>query len=120
MERIWIALGAVAGLTGVAMAALAAHGLGWLDPRALGMVNSAVQIQGWHAGALVLAGVWARRGGLAAHFAGAAFALGTALFCLAVYLQALGALALGPVAPIGGGLLMLGWVSLGISAFTAR
>jgi len=81
LDRLWIVLGALTGLTGVAMAALAAHGLSWLDPAALRMVNSAVQVQGWHAPALVLAGVWARRGGGFAHLAGAAFALGTLLFC---------------------------------------
>jgi uncharacterized membrane protein YgdD (TMEM256/DUF423 family) len=117
---VWIVLGALAGLTGVAMAALAAHGLSWLDPAALRMVNSAVQIQGWHAPALVLVGVWARRGGLLAHLAGAAFAAGTLLFCAAVTLLALRGVSLGLVAPTGGVLLMLGWALLGLSALSAR
>ena len=120
LDRLWIVLGALTGLTGVAMAALAAHGLSWLDPAALRMVNSAVQVQGWHAPALVLAGVWARRGGPFAHLAGAAFAFGTLLFCAAVYSLALRGLSLGLGAPAGGVLLMLGWALLGLSALRAR
>jgi uncharacterized membrane protein YgdD (TMEM256/DUF423 family) len=120
LDRLWIVLGALAGLTGVAMAAVAAHGLSALDPAALRMVDSAVQVQGWHAPALVLAGIWARRGGALAHLAGAAFALGTLAFCAAVYLLALRGLSLGLVAPTGGVLLMLGWALLGLSALHAR
>ena len=78
MHRIWIALGSLAGLSGVAMAAYAAHGLpGRLTPDALEMVRSGAQMQLWHALALVLCGVWAAgRGGALADWAGAAFVLG--------------------------------------------
>lgn len=119
-DRLWIVLGALTGLTGVAMAAVAAHGLSQLEPAALRMVNSAVQMQGWHAPALVLAGIWARRGGLFAHLAGAAFGLGIVLFCGAVYSLALRGVSWGLVAPAGGSLLMLGWALLGVSALRAR
>ncbi len=120
LDRLWIALGGLTGLTGVAMAALAAHGLSRLDPAALRMVNSAVQMQAWHAPALVLAGIWAPRGGLLAQLAGAAFGLGILLFCGAVYSLALAGVSLGLVAPTGGVLLMLGWALLGLSALQAR
>ena len=120
LDRLWILLGALAGLGGVAMAAVAAHGLSGLDPAALRAVNSGVQMQGWHAPALVLAGVWARRGGVFAHLAGASFALGILLFCGAVYSLGLGGLSWGAVAPTGGVLLMLGWAMLGVSALRAR
>lgn len=120
LTRLWILLGALAGLTGVAMAALAAHGLSGLDPAALRMVNSAVQMQGWHAPALVLAGIWAPRGGLFAQLAGAAFALGLLLFCGAVYSLALRGVSWGLVAPTGGTLLMVGWLLLGVSALRPR
>ena len=118
MHRVWIALGALAGLTAVAMAAYAAHGLpGRADPAALEMVRSGLQMQGWHALALVLCGVWASRaGGIAAHLAGAAFALGLIAFCGGVYALALGGVRLGPLAPAGGMLLMAGWALLGVSA----
>lgn len=120
LERLWIVLGAVTGLTGVGLAALVAHGLSGLDPAALRMVNSAVQIQGWHAPVLVLCGVWAGRGGPFAQLAGAAFALGTATFCAGVYALALGGVSLGLLTPTGGVLLMLGWALLAVSALRAR
>jgi uncharacterized membrane protein YgdD (TMEM256/DUF423 family) len=120
LERLWIVLGALVGLTGVAMAALAAHAFTGLDPAAMRMVNSAVLIQGWHAPALVLVGVWAGRGGGLAHLAGAAFAVGTLLFSGSTYVLALGGFSLGLVAPAGGMLLMLGWALLGLSALGAR
>ena len=120
LDRLWIMLGALTGLAGVATAALAAHGLSQLDPAALRMVTSAVQMQGWHALALVLTGIWAQRGGAVAHLAGAAFALGILLFCGAVYSLALRGVSWGLVAPTGGSLLMLGWVLLGLSALRAR
>ena len=120
LDRLWIVLGALTGLGGVAMAALAAHGLSQLEPAALRMVNSAIQMQGWHAPALVLAGLWAQRGGLLAHLAGAAFAVGILLFCGAVYSLALRGVSWGLVAPAGGTLLMVGWALIGLSALRAR
>ncbi len=116
MQRIWIALGALAGLTAVAMAALAAHGMAWLDPPALAMMRSAIEIQGWHALALLACGLWSPSGGRLADWAGAAFALGIVLFCGAVYAVALSGVRLGIIAPLGGTLLMVGWLLLGLSA----
>lgn len=118
MHRLWIPVGAVAGLTAVAMSALLSHALPQrLDAARLQMVANAVQMQGWHALALVLTGVWALRGGTLATMAGTCFALGTLLFCGGVYAIALAGLRLGPMAPTGGILLMLGWLLLGLSAF---
>ncbi len=117
MHRVWVGLGALAGLGAVAMAAAAAHALGGLSPGMLRAVDSGVQMQGWHALALVLCGVWAAgRPGWLVHAAGAAFAAGLVLFCGAVYGLALGGVATGPMAPIGGSLLMLGWLLLAVSA----
>ena len=79
MQRLWIALGALAGLTAVAMAALAAHGLDWLDPAALQMVRSTLEMHGWHALALLACGLWAPRGGRLVDWAGAAFVVGLLL-----------------------------------------
>jgi uncharacterized membrane protein YgdD (TMEM256/DUF423 family) len=99
------------------MAAAAAHLLpGRLDAASLGMVQSALQMQGWHALALLFVGLWAPRGGLAAVAAGAAFVSGTVLFCGAVYALALFGMQLPAVAPAGGMLLMLGWLLLALSA----
>jgi len=115
MQRLWVGLGALAGLGAVAMAAFSAHGLGWLDPSELRMVDRSVQMQGWHAMALLTCGLWAPRGGRLTDAAGLAFGSGLILFSGAVYVRALGGISLGPLAPIGGSLLMLGWLLLAAS-----
>lgn len=112
-SRYWVALGALVGLLAVAAAAGAAHVAG---PLQSGAVASAVQMQGWHALALVGCGLWAPRGGRLVHVAGAAFAMGVLLFCGTIYSAALGGPRLGALAPLGGTLLMTGWALLGISA----
>jgi uncharacterized membrane protein YgdD (TMEM256/DUF423 family) len=116
MHRVWIALGSLAGLTAVAMAALAAHGLDWLEPARLQIVRNGVEMHGWHALALLACGLWAPRGGRLVDWAGGAFATGLLLFCGAVYALALGGIPAAFLAPVGGLLLMLGWVLLGVSA----
>lgn len=120
MERIWIVAGGLAGFGAVGMAAAGSHVLtGQLDSQALHWVDVAVQIQGWHALALVLCGVWAARiqntARVLAQAAGAAFLLGTVLFCGALYLLALNRTSLGPAAPTGGLCLMAGWFLLALS-----
>lgn len=120
MGRLWFGLGALAGLGAVAMAALSAHGLSRLEPAAQHMVASAVQMQGWHALALLATGIWAPRGGRWADAAGFAFVAGLLLFCGAVYGLALFGAGLGGVAPAGGTLLMIGWALLAVSAWRAR
>jgi uncharacterized membrane protein YgdD (TMEM256/DUF423 family) len=117
MDRFWIGLGALAGLVAVAAEAAGAHALQGLDAPALAMFHTAAQMQLWHALALLFTGIWAARGGgVLAHLAGAAFALGTLLFCGALYALALRGLRLPEVAPTGGSLLMLGWLLLFVSA----
>jgi uncharacterized membrane protein YgdD (TMEM256/DUF423 family) len=115
MHRLWIVLGALAGLSAVAMAAFAAHGP--LDGGSLALVRNALQMHGWHALALVGVGLWAaraRRPALA-HLAGLAFAAGLLGFCGAIYLLALPGIHVPALAPVGGTLLMLGWLLLAIS-----
>jgi uncharacterized membrane protein YgdD (TMEM256/DUF423 family) len=80
------------------------------------MIRSAIEIQGWHALALLACGLWVPRGGRLADWAGAAFAAGIVLFCGAVYLLGLAGMHLGIIVPIGGSLLMVGWLLLGLSA----
>jgi uncharacterized membrane protein YgdD (TMEM256/DUF423 family) len=118
MHRIWIGLGSLAGFGAVAMAAFAAHGIS--DPTAERIVSSGVQMQGWHALALLGVGLWSPRGGRLAHTAGLAFAIGMLLFCGAVYTHGLTGISLGAVAPTGGTLLMFGWLLLAASACRAR
>ncbi len=116
--RIWVVLGGTAGLLAVAAAAGAAHLAA--DPAEQRALGSAVQMHGWHALALLGVGLWGIRGGWLGHAAGVAFGLGLLLFCGTIYLGALGGPHLGPLAPVGGTLLMLGWGLLGVSALRVR
>jgi uncharacterized membrane protein YgdD (TMEM256/DUF423 family) len=121
LHRLWLAAGALAGLGAVALSAWAAHGASArLDPARLAMLQNGITMQGWHALALLATGLWAgRRGGGHArllHAAGAGFLLGILLFCGAVYAVSIGGVSLGGVAPVGGLLLMLGWLLLLVAA----
>ncbi len=119
MERVWVGFGAIAGLTMVGMAAYAAHGMQGQPVATLVNVQSAIQMQGFHALALVFTGLWARRGGVLSQLAGAAFVIGIVLFCGTIY-QPIGpawarAIQLPMLAPAGGMALMAGWALLGLS-----
>ena len=109
--RGWAALGALYGVAAVAAAAASAH----LAPDAASQraMGGAVQMNGWHALALEACGL--AGGGWLTHAAAAAFALGVLLFCGTVYAGQFGLRVGLPTAPIGGTLLMLGWVLLGVS-----
>lgn len=118
MQRTWIFIGALFGLGAVAMAAVAAHAIA--DPASTRIVEAGIQMEGWHALALIGIGLWSPKGGHLANFAGAAMAVGTLLFCAAVYCHGLAGLSLGMIAPIGGTLTMAGWLLLALSGLRAR
>jgi uncharacterized membrane protein YgdD (TMEM256/DUF423 family) len=117
MHRLWLAIGALFGLGAVALSAWAAHAApARLEPRALAALGNGITMQGWHALALVAAALWAeRRGGALPHLAAAGFALGLLLFCGGVFAAVAGA-RIGPVAPVGGSLLIGGWLILLLAA----
>ncbi len=117
MDRLWIGLGALIGLVAVAMAAMAAH---MFDATVLAAVGRVGDMLGWHALALLVCGVWAARGGPLVHAAAGLFVIGLLLFAGSVCLDALAGIRLPMVAPVGGALLMLGWLVLAVSAFTRR
>ncbi len=117
MPRFLLALGALTGLAAVALSAWGAHAApARLAPAELGMFHAAVQMLGWHAPALLAAGLLAERRGRLAGIAGALLAAGLPLFAGAVLVRALGGVSLGPVAPAGGVALMAGWALLGLAA----
>jgi len=118
MHRLWLFLGAVAGLVAVALAAWAAHGApAAYDIAPRRAVESALTMQGWHALALLVVGLMVERGRSLANLAGACFALGILLFCGGVWWSVTGGAPLPvPLAPIGGTLLMAGWAVLAIVA----
>lgn len=113
--RIWVAIGAVMGALAVAGAAYAAHAP--IDPARLRAVSSGVQMQGWHALALVACGLLGTAGGWPAHLAGALFLLGTVLFAGAVWSPVFGGPTLGMTAPVGGTMLMAGWLALAVAGW---
>ena len=110
LHRLWIALGALAGLTAVGLSAWAAHGA---SAQQRPLMDSALTLHGWHALALLAVGLCAeRRPGLLPHLAGAAFALGMLGFCGGLYWHVFTGASAGRLAPFGGTTLMLGWALL--------
>lgn len=125
--RLWTLIAALLGATGVGMAAYASHGLGFIADGAQreatrATLQLAVQIQLFHALALLATGIWARlqpSRWLAA--AGALFLLGVLLFCGLIYLRIFtGTEALRPLVPWGGTSLMLAWLCLGFAGWRRR
>ncbi len=116
MHRVWIGAGGVLGAGTIVMATVNAHLLAGQPPAVARIMESGVQIEGWHALALLATGIWAERRGGLTHWAAAAFLLGTVLFCAAVYSLALAGVSLGPVAPTGGTILIIAWLLLTAAA----
>jgi uncharacterized membrane protein YgdD (TMEM256/DUF423 family) len=115
-QRGILVLGALFAAAAVALGAFGAHGLrNIVGTRELGWWTTAVHYHMWHALALVaLAALPIERRGLPAAF----FAAGILIFSGSLYLIALtGARWLGAVTPIGGLLLIAGWLLLAWRAF---
>jgi uncharacterized membrane protein YgdD (TMEM256/DUF423 family) len=122
-HRLWLVLGAVLGGLAVICGAFGAHGLeaaleesglSDADRRQLENWETASRYQIYHALALLAVGLLAaRRGGPTIHAAGAAMTLGTVIFSGCLYALVLtGQRWLGAVVPIGGTLLVVGWICL--------
>tara|TARA_Y100001968_G_scaffold330707_1_gene383313 strand:- start:776 stop:1180 length:405 start_codon:yes stop_codon:yes gene_type:complete len=113
--RLYVMLGALLALLGVMLGAFGAHGLkSMLDTSALATFEVGVRYQMYHSLAILLVGglatqaslVWRKRAALL-------FIIGSVLFSGSIYLLVLtGQKWLGPVTPLGGLCLMLGWVAL--------
>lgn len=117
------AIGAVLGALGVAAGAFGAHALrARLEARQLEIWETAARYQLWHALALVLVALLVARGAsTAGRVAGGAFAAGTVIFSGSLYLLVLtGRTWLGAVTPIGGVLLIVGWVALAVALWPRR
>ena len=119
MSRNWTFLGAVFGGLAVGAGAFGAHALkAHLSAEALGWWQTGAQYHLVHAVALVLTGLFAPRGRpRAIALAGLAFMSGIVLFSGSLYALALtGARWIGAVTPVGGLLLLVGWIALAASA----
>jgi uncharacterized membrane protein YgdD (TMEM256/DUF423 family) len=115
-SRLCIAAGGLAGAGAVAMAAVAAHGLGALTPAALAAVRSGIEMEGWHALALIALAGWLPRGGFLARLAACGFVAGIILFCGGIFGHEIGGFLTGALAPIGGTILIVSWLLLAGSA----
>lgn len=115
----WIALGALWMGAAVVLGAFGSHALHdrLVEAEALESWRTGVRYQAWHALALVLLGLMPR--GLAPRAVGWLFLAGSALFSVSIYGLALGCpgAVLGPVTPVGGTLLIVGWGVLAWSAW---
>lgn len=120
MARLWLLLSAVAGFSGVALGAFAAHGLkSRLTPEYLAVFQTGTHYQLIHALALFgVALLAARLPGQLVNLAGGCFALGILLFSGSLYLLTLSGVAgLGMITPLGGLAFLAGWLCLGLAAW---
>jgi len=111
--------GAVFGALAVMTGAFGAHALqGLLDERALAWYDTAVTYQARHAIALVACGLLAgRQPGRALTAAAVCLVLGTLVFSGSLYLMAFsGWTRAGMITPLGGALLITGWIALAVAA----
>ncbi|MDN3525097.1 DUF423 domain-containing protein [Halomonas sabkhae] len=122
-DRFWWLAVALSGALMVVMGALGAHALaGELSPRLMAGFETGVRYQAWHT--LAMLGVLAWRA--AAPLPGqrlvlTLWAAGMLLFSGSLYgLSLASATWLGPVTPLGGLLLILGWLALAGIIFKAR
>lgn len=122
MARWLLILAACFGGTSVALGALGAHALkDRLSPEFLDIFRTAVHYQQMHALALLGIGIWALyRPCTLLKVAGGFFTLGIIGFSGALYLRTLLDINLGPVTPLGGLALMMGWLMLGIVGWRVR
>lgn len=122
MDAKWLSIGALNGLLGVAAGAFGAHYLkNWLSVADLTTFEVAARYQMFHALALLAVSIvmHARPSG-AVSAAAWCMLLGIAFFSGSLYgLSLCGWKWLGPITPIGGLLLMAGWLMLAMAAFGA-
>ena len=120
MFRLYAAIGALLGLTAVALASYASHGMADASSTDLRRITTALGMQGTHALLLLVVATWLRTGGgVVLHAAAIAVIAGVALFCGSLYGAVFGGWPTS-LAPAGGVLMMLGWLLFAIGALGAR
>ena len=120
MLRVFLLLAALAGFTGVALGAFAAHGLkGQLSTEYLAVFQTGTHYQLIHALALFgVALLSLHAPGRLLNLAGGCFALGILLFSGSLYLLTLSGIGkLGIITPFGGLAFLAGWACLGVAAW---
>ncbi len=116
-SRTLLVFAALNGAMAVALGAFAAHGA---SPGVKSLLTTGASYQLAHAVLAVAIAVWAGRPGLAA-LAGWLAAVGGLIFAIALSMIALLSLpVMGAVAPIGGLLMIGGWLLLAVAAFRSK
>jgi uncharacterized membrane protein YgdD (TMEM256/DUF423 family) len=121
MSETWIVAAGIAGFAGVALGAAGTHLTGG-DPTAAALIETASRFVLVHALALAACGAFQRtRRDLLLTLAGTGFLVGSLLFGggLTIYATTGASLAKWST-PVGGTLLMAGWLALGLYGLTAR
>lgn len=116
--RGWLIVSGICGASGAAMGAAVAHLLRDEAPLRAALLSTAQQYHLWHAlalGLVALAGWREPRRSLT--LAGWCFLLGILLFSGGLYLQALTGRSIGPLVPVGGTALILGWLLLAFAGW---
>ena len=118
MERVFVFIGALSAFVAVAAGAYGSHGLkGKLSADMLTVFEIGVRYQMYHALALIASGfATAHWPGKLVTASGLLFLAGTIFFSGSIYLLCLrtGSKLYGPITPIGGGMLMIGWLCLAV------
>lgn len=118
----WFVTGAIVAGLGVVLGAFGAHGLKTrVSAEMLAIFETGVRYQMYHALALLAVGLTAaRHGGALIQASGWLFVAGVAIFSGSLYLMTFtGARWLGAVTPVGGLLMIAGWVALAFGALRA-
>lgn len=112
-------IGALLGASGVILGAFGAHALrSRLEPRDLEIFETAVRYQMYHAFAMLAAAWLLSRNAPGASSAAWAFFVGVVIFSGSLYLLvASGQRWLGAVTPLGGVVMIAGWLLLASAAF---
>lgn len=113
--RIWLTLGAMYGFLAVVMGALGAHAMqGVLSSQLMDFWRTAVRFEFYHALALLALGLFTMiQPGPGQTLSGISFSLGIFFFSGSLYIRCLaGVPAIAVITPIGGTLLLLGWLAL--------
>jgi len=111
---MWVQVAAISGMLAVVAGAFGAHGLkARVGAEQLGAWSTAAQYHLLHSVVLLALGLFAAYSGRSVKIPASLFCAGMLLFSGSIYLLVLTKIRwLGPVTPIGGLFLILGWLSL--------
>jgi uncharacterized membrane protein YgdD (TMEM256/DUF423 family) len=127
MNRTILLTGAVFGLLAIGLGAFGAHGLEKLvDAEAIDTFETGVKYQMYHALFLLFLGMWDGLSSKSKRYIYGLVVAGVVLFSFSIYLLALNSLTafdfkiIGFLTPIGGVLLILGWILSGYHILTKK